>query len=188
MVRTRSGVATNKCNGSGQCRRWYRGRWRQTKACTKCRVQRCRNAIMCKSTATKCSSKEFYCSRCVAFLACRPVSSAGPGECPVCMESQPLFGVPSCVGGHSLCGACLRRMWMGTDSLPATAAEVVTWTHRNRKLLQHQQQCPCCRAADTRTAADRPGSIYKADCDTSCFARAVVIVGLSMVALENEVG
>lgn len=185
MVRTRSGVATGACDGKGRCRRWSRGAWRATRACGRCRPQHCRNVAVCGSTATRWSSCSFFCPRCVAFLACRPIHRAGAGECPVCLEEQPLFGVPACTGGHSLCGKCLRRVWMGTGELPSSPTDVVAWTTQNRLLIQHQQQCPCCRAADDRTAADRLDAIHNAACDTSSFARAVVVVGLSLVAMEG---
>ena len=148
MVRTRGGASTSECDGKGRCRRWSRGRWRATRACSRCRPRGCRNAAVCGSTATRWSSSDFYCSQCVVFLACRPIHPAGAGECPVCLDAKPLFGVPGCDGGHALCAECLRRVWMGTDALPATPADIVPWTARNRDLIQHRQVCPCCRASD----------------------------------------
>ena len=180
MVRTRSGVATGLCDGKGRCRRWSRGRWRSTRQCTTCVPCSCRNSAVCGSTLVRWTSSNFFCSRCVVFLACRPITPAGVGECPVCMEDQPLFGVPSCKGGHSLCGKCLRRIWMGSDALPTTPDDIVPWTERNRLLIQHQQVCPCCRAGEDRTASDRLRDISSATCDTSCFARAVVVLGLTL--------
>lgn len=102
------------------------------------------------------------------------------------MEEAPLVKVPGCPGGHSLCAVCLRRVWMGCDELPAAPDDVVAWTMRNRELIQHRQTCPCCRAGDGRSAADRLAAIRNATCDTTSLARAVVIVGLTM-AVEGGI-
>ncbi len=180
MAKLRSGTRTTGCDGKGACRRRWHGRWLPTRACERCKPRRCRNVAVCGSAESMWAETDFFCARCVAFLACRPIKPLGVGPCPVCMEERKLHAAPGCAAEHGLCGPCLRRIYTGDNPLPTGSRDVVEWTRENRRELQHQQTCPCCRAGESRTARQRLDAIYAAATDTTSFARAVVVVGLAM--------
>ena len=171
MVRTRgsAGIDVGVCTG---------GHWRghRTKRCYRftragklarnpsircesgCFAKKCSNYDVCE-IITVSSLPGNFCHLCTYLLACKKIHAAdGGGECPVCMEEHStVYKFPGCET-HACCGPCMKRILFGdTPSCGARNYAQKVWkcVADDERIFTIKQQCPICRASDTRPFLDK---------------------------------
>ena len=132
-----------------------------------CYPKKCVNYGVCGVTTVSPLDGEF-CHLCTYLLACQKLEALPPAEaeprCPICLEpAADQYKFPMC-SRHGSCGPCMRRVLFGD----APRCGEANYTRKlwssiadDDRIITLKQQCPVCRAYDSRSFIEKFESMQR---------------------------